>query len=74
MKNRYMRRPAVKKLAKLIEADGWYLYRENQGHQQYKHPTKKGKITIPHDVTKNIELSVLRQAGLRNNHETTDAK
>ena len=69
MKNRYMKKPAVKRLAKLIEADGWYLLRENGGHQQYIHPTKKGKITIPHDITKNIELSVLRQAGLRNNHE-----
>lgn len=69
MKNRYMKKPAVKKLAKLIEADGWYLLRENGEHQQYIHPVRKGKITIPHDITKNIELSVLRQAGLGNNHE-----
>lgn len=52
-----------KNIIKTIEADGWYLIRDN-GHKQFKHPFKKGKVTIPHRITKNIELSVLKQAGI----------
>lgn len=54
-----------KGLIKLIEADGWYLARVSGGHWQYKHPTKQGLVTIPMRISKNIELSVRRQAGLR---------
>ena len=54
-----------KELIKLIEADGWYLARVSGGHWQYKHPTKQGLVTIPMKISKNIELSVRRQAGLR---------
>ena len=54
-----------KNLIRLIETDGWYLARITGGHWQYKHPTKKGVVTIPLRISKNIELSVRRQAGLR---------
>lgn len=54
-----------KNLVRLVEADGWYLARITGGHWQYKHPTKKGVVTIPLRTSKNIELSVRRQAGLR---------
>lgn len=60
------------KLVKLIQADGWYLARVSGGHWQYKHPVKKGIVTIPLKISKNIELSVRRQAGLRK--ETKDGK
>ena len=53
----------LKSLIKTVEADGWYLVKNN-GHKQFKHPTKPGKVTIPHDITKNIELSVYKQAGI----------
>lgn len=52
-----------KALIKIVEKDGWYLIRDN-GHKQYRHPIKKGKVTIPHDITRNIKMSVLKQAGL----------
>lgn len=55
-----------KELRKLIEQDGWELVRVTGGHHQFKHPTKKGLVTIPYrDITKNIELSVMRQAGIK---------
>lgn len=55
-----------KELRKLIEDDGWYLESITGGHHQFKHPIKQGKITIPYrDITKNIELSVMRQAGIK---------
>lgn len=53
------------KLIKELEADGWYLVRQKGSHCQFKHPIKKGKVTVPYRITKNIELSVKRQAGLR---------
>jgi predicted RNA binding protein YcfA (HicA-like mRNA interferase family) len=37
-----------KDLIKLIERDGWYLVNIVGSHHQFKHPTKKGKVTIPH--------------------------
>lgn len=48
-----------------IENDGWYMIKQKGSHKQFKHPTKRGKVTVPYNITKNIELSVLRQAGLR---------
>lgn len=54
-----------KELIKIIEADGWYPVRQTGGHRQFKHPTKPGLVTVPYRIKKNIELSVMRQAGLR---------
>lgn len=31
---------------KIIEKDGWYLARQRGSHKQYKHPFKKGLVTI----------------------------
>lgn len=58
-------------LIKLVQADGWHIVngkRNGSSHIQFKHPIKKGKVTIPvskGSLNKNIELSVKRQAGLR---------
>ena len=54
-----------KDLVRMVEDDGWYLARISGGHWQYKHPTKQGLVTIPLKISKNIELSVKRQAGLK---------
>ena len=35
-------------LIKKIKEDGWFLVNVVGSHQQFKHPTKKGKVTIPH--------------------------
>jgi predicted RNA binding protein YcfA (HicA-like mRNA interferase family) len=37
----------VRKVIKLIEADGWYLLRMRGSHRQYQHPIKPGKVTVP---------------------------
>jgi predicted RNA binding protein YcfA (HicA-like mRNA interferase family) len=36
----------VRKAIKLIEADGWLLDRTRGSHRQYKHPSKRGLVTI----------------------------
>jgi len=54
---------------KLIEKDGWYLVRIKGSHRQYKHPSKKGLVTISghlnDDIAKGSFNSILKQAELR---------
>ena len=59
----------VNEIIKIIKHDGWVLYTQKGSHKQYKHPIKKGRVTIPdhgmsevlaHDIVK----SILKQAGL----------
>jgi len=54
-------------LIKMIEADGWYEVRVSGSHHHFKHPTKKGLVTIPHpkkDLPSGTVKSILKQAGL----------
>ena len=37
----------VREVVKLIETDGWYRIKARGGHRQYKHPVKRGRVTIP---------------------------
>ena len=59
----------IRKVIKLIEDDGWYLARTKGDHRQYKHPVKKGLVTISgklsDDVSKGTLNSILKQAGLK---------
>lgn len=54
-----------KALIKTVESDGWYQVGGKGTHINFKHQSKAGKVTIPLHITKNIELSVMKQAGLR---------
>jgi len=59
----------VNDIIKLIEADGWFLVAQKGSHRQFKHTTKKGRVTIPgkpsDDVYPKLEQSILKQAGLK---------
>lgn len=37
-----------KKLLKMLEEDGWELFRINGSHHILKHPTKTGLASVPH--------------------------
>lgn len=55
-------------LIKLIQKDGWQLVRTVGSHSQFKHPYKKGVVTIPHpkkDLPTGTVNSVLKQAKLK---------
>ncbi|TXJ58492.1 addiction module toxin, HicA family [Brachyspira aalborgi] len=56
----------AKEIIKIIEKDGWYRVRSKSGHLQFKHPVKKGKVTVPfhgnHDLRKKVVKSILKQA------------
>jgi len=59
----------AKEIEKLIKSDGWYELRSSGGsHKQYKHPTKKGKVTISFhsgDIPPGTLKSIMKQAGLK---------
>ncbi|RVU80782.1 type II toxin-antitoxin system HicA family toxin [Leucothrix sargassi] len=47
---------------------GWYQVSTKGSHHQYKHSTKKGRVTIPHpkkDLPIKTVQSILKQAGLK---------
>jgi predicted RNA binding protein YcfA (HicA-like mRNA interferase family) len=59
----------TKELIKIIEKDGWYLVRTKGSHRQYKHPTKKGLVTVPGKLSDELAPgtlnNILKQAGLK---------
>jgi predicted RNA binding protein YcfA (HicA-like mRNA interferase family) len=51
-----------------LKADGWKLDEVEGDHYQFKHPTKKGKVTVQHpkkDMSKYNVASISRQSGLK---------
>jgi predicted RNA binding protein YcfA (HicA-like mRNA interferase family) len=58
----------VRDAIKLIEADGWYEVNMEGSHRQFKHPLKKGRVTIAGHPSKEIPAatlsSILKQAQL----------
>ncbi|MCI0486945.1 MAG: type II toxin-antitoxin system HicA family toxin [Blastocatellia bacterium] len=59
----------VRDVLKLLIDDGWYLVSTEGSHRQYKHPTKKGRVTVPgkpnDDLPSGTLNSILKQAGLK---------
>ena len=59
----------VRDIINLIEKDGWFLAVTRGSHRQYKHPEKKGRVTIaghPGDELPPGTLnSILKQAKLK---------
>ncbi|HSU60180.1 MAG TPA: type II toxin-antitoxin system HicA family toxin [Bryobacteraceae bacterium] len=37
----------VRDIIKRIETDGWRQVAQRGSHRQYKHPEKKGRVTVP---------------------------
>lgn len=55
-----------REVIKLLKKDGWVLVRITGDHHHFKHPTKKGIVTVPHpnkDVPKGTLSSIFKQAG-----------
>jgi predicted RNA binding protein YcfA (HicA-like mRNA interferase family) len=59
----------IRDIIKLIEADGWYKVNTKGSHRQYKHPVKKGRVTIAghpgDDLAVGTLNSILKQARLK---------
>ena len=53
---------------KRLEADGWYLVNVKGDHYQFKHPEKKGRVTVPNpqkDVPCGTLKSIEKQSGIK---------
>ena len=59
----------VSELIRILRDEGWTISRTKGSHRQFKHPNKKGLVTVAgkpsDDVRPGTLQSVLRQAGLR---------
>lgn len=54
-----MKSYSSREVIKILEDDGWYKIHTVGDHHQFKHPTKKGKVTVTHPK-KDIPLSTLK--------------
>lgn len=64
-----MNRYKVKDVLKMLADDGWVLVTTRGSHRQFKHPTKKGRVTVNGALSDNLSQfilnSIFKQAGWR---------
>jgi predicted RNA binding protein YcfA (HicA-like mRNA interferase family) len=46
----------------MLRADGWFQVRQKGSHIQFRHPTKAGRVTVPHP-RKDVPIGTLRSIG-----------
>jgi predicted RNA binding protein YcfA (HicA-like mRNA interferase family) len=49
-----------------LKEEGWILVNTRGSHQQFKHPTQQGRVTVPHpkkDLPTGTLKSIYKQAG-----------
>jgi predicted RNA binding protein YcfA (HicA-like mRNA interferase family) len=57
-----------RELIRLLKKDGWYEVSQAGSHKQFKHPARKGRVTVPHpkrDIPKGTLKSIEKQAGIK---------
>ena len=62
-----MKACSSREIIKIITNDGWFLVNTTGDHHQFKHPVKKGKLTVPHpnkDLKIRTVRSIFKQAGI----------
>ena len=56
-----------RRLIQMLEQDGWLHVATKGSHRQFRHPTKRSRVTVPHpdkDIPLGTVASFYRQAGL----------
>ena len=56
-----------REIIKALKVDGWVQVAKVGSHVQFKHPTKSGRVTVPHprkDIPLGTLRSIERQSGL----------
>jgi predicted RNA binding protein YcfA (HicA-like mRNA interferase family) len=57
-----------REVIKQLQKDGWYEVNQVGSHKQFKHPAKKGRVTVPHpnrDIPMGTLRSIEKQAGVK---------
>ncbi len=64
-----MKKLKVIEVIKLLKEDGWIEVYTKGDHKQFKHPTKKGKVTVRGKKSETLDQfllnSIWKQAGWR---------
>jgi predicted RNA binding protein YcfA (HicA-like mRNA interferase family) len=64
-----MKRLKVHEILTMLKEDGWSLVQQNGSHRQFKHPAKKGRVTVNGKPSKTLDQellnSIFKQAGWR---------
>jgi predicted RNA binding protein YcfA (HicA-like mRNA interferase family) len=50
-----------RELIRKLKEDGWYEVKQVGSHKQFKHSTKKGRVTVPYPK-RDIPIGTLRPA------------
>ena len=62
-----IRRYKVIEVLKFLKEDGWVKIHQSGSHRQFRHPAKKGKVTVngkgSDDLSQEILNSIWKQAG-----------
>jgi predicted RNA binding protein YcfA (HicA-like mRNA interferase family) len=57
-----------KAVIKALKKDGWVEVAQKGSHRQFRHPTKAGRVTVPHPV-KDLKIgtlkSIQKQSGIK---------
>ncbi len=62
-----MKSYSSREIIKILKADGWYEVNVVGSHHQFKHPVKKGRVTVKHpdkDIPPKTLKSIEQQSGL----------
>jgi predicted RNA binding protein YcfA (HicA-like mRNA interferase family) len=57
-----------RKIIRLLRDDGWFEVGQTGSHLHFKHPTKTGKVTVPHpkrDLPPGTLKSIEKQSGVK---------
>jgi len=57
-----------REIIRALKQDGWYEVNQVSSHKQFKHPEKKGRVTVPHpykDIPEGTLKSIEKQAGIK---------
>ena len=55
-------------VVKELKKDGWYEVGQKGSHVQFRHPTRPGRVTVPHpkrDIPVGTLKSIEKQAGIK---------
>ncbi|MBW2054520.1 MAG: type II toxin-antitoxin system HicA family toxin [Deltaproteobacteria bacterium] len=57
-----------RKIIKILIQNGWYEIAKVGSHTQFRHPERKGRVTVPHpkkDIPIGTLKSIERQSGIK---------
>jgi len=57
-----------RKIINILKPNGWYEIAKVGSHTQFRHPERKGRVTVPHpkkDIPIGTLKSIERQSGIK---------